>query len=96
MWDLAPVDVNIREDFPVEALEQVIAAFGSGVGSNLLSITCADPETFAAACADPEKYDLVRVRMGGWSEFFVAMFPAHQQQHLRRPLSRPDQPIGQP
>jgi Dyp-type peroxidase family len=90
LWDLAPTDVNIREDFPVKDLEKIIKAFGTGVGSNLLTITCADPSTFEAACQDPEKYDLVRVRMGGWSEYFVAMFPAHQQQHRRRPLSVPD------
>jgi hypothetical protein len=27
----------------------------------------------------PERYDLVRNRMGGWSEFFVAMFPHLQE-----------------
>jgi pyruvate-formate lyase len=82
--------MNIREDFPVEALERVLAAFAAGQGSNILTITCANPETFAGATTDPEQYDLVRVRMGGWSEFFVAMFPAHQAQHQRRPLSTPE------
>jgi hypothetical protein len=38
------------------------------------------------ATRDPEKYDLLRARMGGWSEFFVSMFPAHQAQHQRRPF----------
>lgn len=90
MWNVAPTDFNIREDFPVEALVDVITTFAAGTGSNLLTITCADPETFEAACGSPEKYDLVRARMGGWSEYFVAMFPAHQQQHRRRPLSTPD------
>jgi pyruvate-formate lyase len=33
----------------------------------------------------PERYDLVRVRMGGWSEFFVAMFDFHQEYIRRRP-----------
>jgi len=90
MWNVAPTDYNIREDFPVAALMEVIRAFAKGTGSNLLTITCADPETFAQACDDPEKYDLLRARMGGWSEYFVAMFPAHQQQHRRRPISVPD------
>jgi Dyp-type peroxidase family len=89
-WDIAPTDVNIREDFPLPDLKAAITAFAEGMGSNLLTITCANPETFDAACRDPEKYDLVRVRMGGWTEFFVALFPAHQQQHRRRPLSVPD------
>ena len=30
--------------------------------------------------------NLVRVRMGGWTEFFVALYPVHQEQHKRRPL----------
>jgi pyruvate-formate lyase len=37
---------------------------------------------------------VVRARMGGWSEYFVAMFPAHQQQHRRRPISTPDPSPG--
>jgi hypothetical protein len=52
--------------------------------------TYANPETYEAATRDPEKYDLLRARMGGWSEFFVTMFPARQAQHQRRPLRRPD------
>jgi Dyp-type peroxidase family len=85
----APTDFNIREDFPVETLERVLAAFAQGQGSNVLTITCANPETFQQAALQPEKYDVLRVRMGGWSEFFVAMFPQHQAQHQRRPLSTP-------
>jgi pyruvate-formate lyase len=50
-----------------------------------MTITCANPETYEAAVRDPEKYDLLRARMGGWTEFFVTMFPAHQAQHQRRP-----------
>ncbi|OJH42648.1 hypothetical protein BON30_05555 [Cystobacter ferrugineus] len=83
----APTDFNIREDFPVASLEQVLHRFAQGQGANILTITCANPETFAGAAEDPEKYNLLRVRMGGWSEFFVAMYPAHQAQHQRRPLS---------
>lgn len=96
MWNVAPTDYNIAEDFPPDALTEVIMAFASGVGSNLLTVTCADRATFEGACQDPERYDLLRARMGGWSEFFVAMFPAHQQQHLRRPVSVPDAPTPSP
>ena len=28
--------------------------------------------------------------MGGWTEFFVTMFPAHQAQHQRRPFETPE------
>nr|QKW93937.1 4-hydroxyphenylacetate decarboxylase large subunit [Vitiosangium cumulatum] len=87
----APTDFNIREEFPVSSLQRVLTAFAEGRGSNILTVTCANPETFAEASRSPEKYDVLRVRMGGWSEFFVAMFPGHQDQHQRRPLSTSDE-----
>jgi Dyp-type peroxidase family len=86
MWDGAPTDFNIREDFPVEALEQALVAFAQGRGSSIMTITCANADTYEQARRDPEKYDLLRARMGGWTEFFVTMFPAHQAQHQRRPF----------
>ncbi|HKR66961.1 MAG TPA: Dyp-type peroxidase [Thermoanaerobaculia bacterium] len=88
--DGAPTDFSIREDFPVDALTRGLRAFAKGAGSNILTVTCADPETLAGAAEDPEKYDVLRVRMGGWTEFFVAMFPAHQSQHQRRPMQSPE------
>ena len=47
-------------------------------------VTCADPETFANAQRSPEQYDLIRVRTGGWSEFYIAFFTAHQKHQERR------------
>ncbi|TXT39726.1 MAG: hypothetical protein FD135_1968 [Comamonadaceae bacterium] len=82
----APVDVNIREDFPLDELKEVIRQFAAGdIGSNLLTVTTANPDTYTQAQTLPEKYDLVRVRQGGWSEFYMAMFPQHQQYIIRRP-----------
>lgn len=81
----APVDMNITEDFPLEDLKTFIAAYAEGtVGGNLITLTCADLNTYRAASEDPEKYGLLRVRMGGWTEFYATMFPAHQDQHQRR------------
>jgi pyruvate-formate lyase len=84
--DGAPSDFQIREDFPLDALTKGLRAFAGGAGSNILTVTCADPETMLAADADPEMYDVLRVRMGGWTEIFVAMFPAHAAQHERRAM----------
>ncbi len=89
IWDGAPTDFNIPEDFPQDALVKVLNEFADGQGSNILTITCASPDTFADAPDRPEMYDLLRVRMGGWSEFFTSMFADSQQQHLRRPQSTP-------
>ena len=82
----APTDLNIREDFPFVELKKVLKQFAeSKIGSNLLTITTADPESYEQAVIFPEKYDLLRVRQGGWSEFYMAMFPPHQEYIIRRP-----------
>ena len=91
--DSAPVDLNIPEDFPLEALRHFIKDYAAGwVGGNLITLTCADVKTLQEASKDPEKYGLVRVRMGGWTEFYPTMFPAHQEHHKRRPTVAPGRP----
>jgi pyruvate-formate lyase len=90
MWDGAPVDFNIREEFLIEALERALTAFANGRGAPIMTITCVNADTMEQAIRDPEKYDLLRVRMRCWSEFFVTMFPAHQAQHQRRPIEMPE------
>lgn len=84
--DGAPVDYNIREDMPKAELAAMLRAFADGQGGSICTFTVADPETLAAAQRDPEAHNLVRVRMGGWTEFFITLFPDHQEQHKRRPL----------
>ncbi|MDB5703683.1 MAG: hypothetical protein JWN66_799, partial [Sphingomonas bacterium] len=69
--DGAPVDYVLPEDYPPEKLADAIGEFAAGKGGSICTFTVADPATFAAAQADPERYNLVRVRMGGWTEFFV-------------------------
>ena len=51
-----------------------------------MEVTALDADTYEQATRDPEKYDLLRARMGGWTKFFVTMFPAHQAQHQHRPF----------
>jgi pyruvate-formate lyase len=84
--DGAPCDINIRENVPEEALTAALRRFAQGEAGNILTVTVANPETFAAADEDSGAYELVRVRMGGWTEFFSVLFPAHRAQHMRRPL----------
>ncbi|KAI0430505.1 pyruvate formate lyase-domain-containing protein [Xylaria sp. FL1042] len=81
----APVDMNIPEDFPEDKLKQFITDFSKGkVGGNMVTLTCADLDTYQKASEDPEKYNLVRVRMGGWTEFYPTMFPEYQEHQKRR------------
>jgi pyruvate-formate lyase len=84
--DGAPADFNIREDFSVEKLADAIRNFAGPKGGSVCTFTVANPETFDAALRDPQRHNLLRVRMGGWTEFFIALFPDHQSQHIRRPL----------
>lgn len=83
----APIDLNIAEDLPVERLVEILDAFVDGAGSNVLTVTVANQETFLSATVSPESYDLLRVRMGGWTEMFIAMHAIHQKVHPRRPYS---------
>jgi len=48
------------------------------------AITCVDRVTLERATSEPQKFDLIRDRMGGWSNFYVSMFESHQKQHQRR------------
>jgi len=84
--DGAPIDYNIPEDYPAEDLTKLIRRFARGEGGSICTFTVCNPETFERAQIEPEKYNLVRVRMGGWTEFFITLFPNHQEQHKRRPL----------
>ncbi len=87
--DGGPADYNIREDFPEDKLVDVIQAFADGKGGNIMTVTVANPETMKAAEEQPEDYNLLRVRMGGWTEYFSVLFPSHKAQHRRRPLYLP-------
>ncbi|KAI1436515.1 hypothetical protein GGR50DRAFT_650648 [Xylaria sp. CBS 124048] len=86
----APVDMNIPENFPLPKLEEFIHQFSEGaIGGNMLTMTCADLATYREASRDPEKYNLIRVRMGGWTEFYPTMFPEYQEQQQRRQYFEP-------
>lgn len=83
----APIDLNISEDMSLSRLVAILEAFTNGAGSNVLTVTTADQTTFLNAASSPEAFDLLRVRMGGWTEMFVAMHTTHQRVHPRRPYS---------
>ncbi len=87
MTDGAASDFNIPEDFPHSELVKVLAQFAKGESSNILTVTVANPKTFIEATTHPEQYDLLRVRTGGWTNFFTSVYPNVQAEHRRRPVS---------
>lgn len=88
----AEVDLVIDEDTKEEYLLEFLTNYANAdvvgnkkaIGANLITLTCANQSTYRAAMKNPEQYDLIRVRTGGWTEFFVSFYSAHQLQHLRR------------
>jgi pyruvate-formate lyase len=74
----------------VESLEKSLMAFAEGRGSPIMTISCANSETYEQARLEPKKYDLLHARMRGWKEFYVTMFHAHRAQHQSCPFERLD------
>ncbi|MDA0711857.1 MAG: hypothetical protein O3B73_16790 [bacterium] len=54
------------------------------MGGNMLTMTVTDVEELKRARVEPEKYRHLRVRMGGWSAYFVMLGEEQQQLHIRR------------
>ncbi|XP_078605764.1 putative dehydratase YbiW [Branchiostoma floridae x Branchiostoma japonicum] len=101
-WDLevinsglscgSEVDLMIREDFPLDKLTEFLRRYADldgPIGSNVITVTCANPETLEEASKVTDAYELVRVRQGGWTEFFITLFPVHQGQLRRRMYVHP-------
>jgi formate C-acetyltransferase len=53
-------------------------------GGNMLTLTVASADELKKAIADPGKYRGLRVRMGGWSAYFVLLSKESQKLHLKR------------
>ncbi|MBI2859039.1 MAG: hypothetical protein HYX90_08170 [Chloroflexi bacterium] len=54
------------------------------LGGNMLTLTVTDVEELKRAMAEPEKYRHLRVRMGGWSAYFVMLGEDQQRLHIKR------------
>ncbi len=54
------------------------------LGGNMLTFTVTDVEELKRAMQEPEKYRHLRVRMGGWSAYFVMLSQEQQLLHIRR------------
>lgn len=53
-------------------------------GGNMMTLTITSAEELRRAMAEPEKYQGLRVRMGGWSAYYVLLSRASQEIHLKR------------
>ena len=82
----APLDLRfsssgLRGDAGTDRLAGLIRAFIVMQG-NMLTLTVTDVSELKAAMEEPEKYRHLRVRMGGWSAYFVMLSREQQLLHI--------------
>ena len=84
----APMDLRfagsgLRGAVGTDRLRAFIQAF-IALGGNMTTITVTDVDTLRKAMEEPEKYRGLRVRMGGWSAYFVALSREQQLLHISK------------
>ena len=84
----APIDLRFSANglegaAGTERLAGLIDTFVA-MGGNMLTVTVTDAEELRRALVAPEKYRHLRVRMGGWSAYFVMLGEEQQRLHIRR------------
>ncbi|MBI3971125.1 MAG: hypothetical protein HY332_07525 [Chloroflexi bacterium] len=81
--DLRFAGSQLRGEAGTQRLAAFIEAFVR-LGGNMLTVTVTDVEILKKAVQEPEKYRGLRVRMGGWSAYFVALSPEQQRVQIQR------------
>lgn len=84
----APVDLRIarnsvKGEEGTKRIAGLVQTFVQ-LGGNMLTLTITDVEELKRAMAEPEKYRHLRVRMGGWSAYFVMLGEDQQRLHIQR------------
>jgi formate C-acetyltransferase len=84
----APIDLrfsktNVTGERGVKRLAGLMKTF-IDLGGNMLTLTVTDVEELKKAMEDPEQYRHLRVRMGGWTAFFVMLNKEQQRLHIQR------------
>ncbi len=84
----APLDLrlsasSVAGDAGVDRLAGLLSAF-TNMGGNMVTLTVTDVEELKRAMEEPEKYRHLRVRMGGWSAYFVMLSREQQLLHIQR------------
>lgn len=84
----APIDLRfsaggLSGEAGTQRLAGLITAFIK-MGGNMLTVTVTDVEELKRAMKEPEMYRHLRVRMGGWSAYFVMLGEEQQRLHIQR------------
>jgi formate C-acetyltransferase len=57
-------------------------------GGNMMTLTVVDTEELRAAQREPQRYESLRVRMGGWCAYFTMLSHEQQDHHIHRQEGR--------
>jgi len=84
----SPIDLRLSAkltsgDEGMKRLEGLIKSFVS-LGGNMLTLTIADTDILRKAQKNPEQYRDLRVRMGGWSAYFIMLSKEQQEHHIKK------------
>jgi formate C-acetyltransferase len=84
----APIDLRFsKSSLKSEAGTQRLAGFIKAfieLGGNMLTLTLTDVEELKRAMKEPEKYRHLRVRVGGWTAYWVTLTEEYQRLHIQR------------
>jgi len=84
----APIDLrfsgsSLKGEAGIQRLAGFIEAF-IDMGGNMITLTVTDVEELKRAMKEPERYRHLRVRMGGWTAYFVMLSEEQQRIHIKR------------
>ncbi|MFW6269990.1 MAG: pyruvate formate lyase family protein, partial [Bacillota bacterium] len=84
----SPVDLRISSKLVTghggqERLTGLLKSFIE-MGGNMLTLSVADIETLRKAQKNPQDYQHLRVRMGGWSAYFTMLSREQQEHHIQK------------
>ena len=84
----APMDLRfsgsqLRGEAGTDRLAAFLRAF-IALGCTMMTITVTDVEMLKQAMIEPMKYRGLRVRMGGWSAYFIALSREAQLLHIAK------------
>jgi formate C-acetyltransferase len=77
----------VRGEEGTERMVGLIRGFVEAGGA-MMTLTVADTEELRAAQREPERYESLRVRMGGWCAYFTMLSRDQQDHHIHRQETR--------
>jgi choline trimethylamine-lyase len=82
-FDLRFAGSHLRGEAGTDRLAAFMRVF-IALGGNMMTLTVTDAQELKRAMLEPMNYRGLRVRMGGWTAYFIALNPEQQRLHIAR------------